>query len=445
MNILWIEDFGGTLSSGTETLELMFKGLLSFDDWDEDELSLIKKPSDLADYCLQQNSVHRIYLCRHYFDYLNFKAGHSVINEIDVIITDIRLDNLSTEAFNLDIPEAYTDKQKFHENGGFYIFNDLIHLGVPVERMCFMTGEKNSFKAFEEKCSEIYIPKVKAFEKNDADFEKLREWINKQASDYVTLRRGIIEGCQYIAKNLNQNKLHFNKLIGEAEKQVTLEGMRDYLGVLANFLPLREPIDKETIYKLFIRTLAHEWEAAEPRKIRDFAWVMKSTRNWIAHNSNLFDALDEQMVAYLFMINMRVMFNFNNDVQAYEKKLLKLFDADALPEQLFRNKNESRLISKPVKKAYCDLKNLVIDEHVQDAFPFGALANNIQESNSSCRNDKDLFTKLLYQMFWLNTSRPIVNTGRKRNVLEIQFKNFNYAKDPYCFEIARHIYKHSFS
>jgi hypothetical protein len=83
--------------------------------------------------------------------------------------------------------------------------------------------------------------------------------------------------------------------------------------------------------------------------------------------------------------------------------------------------------------------------NVQDGFYFNELANNIQQSNSSFRNDKQLFNKLLYQMFWLTTSNPFVDTGYKRNLLEIKFWNFNYAEKPYLFELARHIYNRSFS
>lgn len=441
MNILWIEDFGGTLSSGTETLESMFKGLLSFDEWDEDSLNLIKSPQDLENFCKDQKSNHCIYLCRNYFDYVEFKANHAILNEIDLVISDINLENRAHVSLDLDIPEAYADnKTKFHANAGFFIFNDLIYLGFPEKRMCFMTGEKNSLKDFTKKCSEIYMPEVIPFEKTDADYENLRDWIKKQESDYVKLRRGIIEGCNHL-KTLSEAKLDFNSFINETDKQISLNDMRDYLGILANFLPLRVPDNKTAFYKLFLRTLAHEWEAA--KEVTALAWIMKSTRNWMAHNSNLFDALDEQMVAYLFIINMRLMFNLGNDVLPYEKKLFSLFNKEALSDQEFRPISTNRLM--PVSKAYRDLKNLVQDENVKDAFPFGALANNIQESNSSYRNDKALFTKLLYQMFWLNTSKPKVSTGKQRNVLEIQFFNFNYAQEPYLFELARHIYNRSFS
>lgn len=448
MNLLWIEDFGGGLPTGTQTLESMFKGLLGFDEWDEDSLNLIKSPQDLEDFCQQQNSQHCIYLCRNYFDYLEFKANHAILNEIDAVITDINLDNRKHVSLDSPVPEAYTDnKTKFHENAGFFIFNDLIRLGIPEKRMCFMTGQDDSLDDFEKECTKLYMLPVEGFKKG-ADYEKLRDWIKERESDYIKLRRGIIKGCQYL-KKLNQPPTAFNQF-QESGKETNLDEIHDYLQILENFLPLREPDDKATCYKLFLRTLTHEWESAKPEKIKKLAWIMKSTRNWITHNSNLFNALDEEMLAYLFIINMRVMFDFDEKVESYEKMLLNLFVEDAVSEIDFKTKTTNKLI--PFSKAYLELKNLVLDErrdksqkiNVQDGFYFNELANNIQQSNSSFKNDKPLFTRLLYQMFWLTTSNPYVDTGYKRNLLEIKFWDFKYPEKTYLFELARHIYSRSF-
>lgn len=190
----------------------------------------------------------------------------------------------------------------------------------------------------------------------------------------------------------------------------------------------------------------HEWEAAD--FIKDEAWIMKCTRNWITHNSTLFNELDETIVAYLFMINMRLMFSFDKAVQPYEKILLNLFKDDDLPK-LDTFKNQAASKSFPLSKAYLELKNLVLDErqknnNIHDGFYFNELANNLQQINSSVRNDKQLFYKLLYQMFWLSTSNPFISTGNRRNLLEIKFWDFEYHKKPYLFELAWHIYSRSF-
>jgi hypothetical protein len=455
MNILWIEDFGG-LQAGKNILNQMFGDLLGFDAWNNDLFSLKNKPSDLNEFCTQQKSLHTIYLCRNYFDYAEFKENHTILNEIDAVIIDVRLDNGEHVDLEKDAPAPYTDKSKFHENGGFYIFNDLIHLGVSAEKMCFMTAETSTVKGFEDKCTEIYMPKVTAFEKIDVDYKELRKWLAEQELPYTKLRRGIIEGCSHIVKLIEEKKLTsdnlgFNGFISEPEKQVSIEDMRDYVEVLEKFLPLREPSDKASLYKLFIRTIAHEWEAADPKKIKGLAWIMKNARNWIVHNPTLFNELDENTLAYLFIINIRLMFDIDEAVQGYEKILLNLFVEDAVSEIDFKTKTANKLI--PFSKAYLELKNLVLDErrdksqkiNVQDGFYFNELANNIQQSNSSFRNNKQLFTKLLYQMFWLTTSNPFVDTGYKRNLLEIKFWDFKYPEKTYLFELARHIHNRSFS
>ena len=151
--------------------------------------------------------MHCVFLCRHYFDYVEFKANNELAKRIDAVIIDIRLDN--NIDFDQPIPNGSNDpqeKEKFHINAGFYIFNDLVHLGFPAEKMCFMTGEKNSFSGFKKQCDDIYIPEVIGFEKSDAEFGKLRQWIKERESDYAILRRGIIEGCDYLKSHIENRR-----------------------------------------------------------------------------------------------------------------------------------------------------------------------------------------------------------------------------------------------
>ncbi len=454
MNILWIEDFGG-LQAGKNILNQMFGELLGFDTWDNDLFSLKTKPSDLNEFCTQQKSLHTLYLCRNYFDYAEFKENHAILNEIDAVIIDVRLDNGEHVDLEKDIPAPYTDKSKFHENGGFYIFNDLIHLGVPAELMCFMTGEKNSIDDFKEKCSAIYIPEVKAFEKKDAEYENLRIWIKKQASDYLKLRRGIIEGCRQL-KELKE-KLRFDKFSADEKKPAFLD-IDDYLKVLENFLPLREPSDKATLYKLFIRILAHEWEeSVEPKKIDNdqttlaFSWIMKMTRNWMAHNSTaIFNNLTEQDVAYLFICNMRAIFDLGVDVKNYEKNLFLLF-----------NKSEE---SEAFKASELIVKEKRIPLVKQYVSYFNERTKRIQVHNilHDLQNDKtklkakgdDFFITGLYHSFWFLTSEhddkkdKAVENNRNPNQVYISrhytFYCFDYAQSEFLLKFSSHIYSRSF-
>ena len=449
MNILWIEDFGGTLSSGTDTLESMFKNLLSFDDWDEDELNLIKRPTDLKKFCEQQKSVHRIHLCRNYFDYIAFKAAHSITHEIDTIISDIRLDNIAAEQFNSPIPDAYlSDKRKFHENGGFYIFNDLIHLGVPAERICFMTGEKNSFKSFEEKCTEIYTPKVTAFEKSDADYEKLRDWLTAQQSSYAILRRGIIKGCDFLKSHVEKDdhNIQFRDFIKIENNQPTIEivttDIKNYLDTLSQFLLLKQPIEQaiNIQYRLLLRTLAHEWEDnIEPKRLKEkyagnvskihdiytFAGLMKLTRNWVSH-ANLLEPLDHQTIAFLFMVNMRAMFKLPKEIQCYEAILLSCINPATV------NNIDTKMLNDDISYTEKGIDEILTGLNINESGHFGKKINAIYRQNTGNPDaEEHNFKQFLLHYFWMNQKSDI--------------RNLTASSNEFLPTFARHIYSRSFS
>ncbi len=408
---------------------------------------------------------------------LSFQDGLGFIRQnlskIDYIILDIDLAAYSKgDSINADVLvllETFQDYQKPVDEtedeqlleqkcadlkalAGYFLYTELVvELGFPKQHILFCSnhGENSISTRDAFKAAKIALPTI--YEKSAPE---VQAWVKAcYENPYSRLRRGIIEGCQYV-KKLVDDKLYFNEYIKKNER-VKPEDILNYLDVIENFLPLREPINKTALYKLFIRTLSHEWEAADTirsdknKKDASLAWVLRYTRHWITHNSNLFSELDEKMVAYLFMVNLRVMFNSDDDsLQHYEKMLLNLFAEDALSEAQFKTIIGNKLI--PISKAYLDINNIVLDEKhngiiIQDAFYFNELANNIQLSSSSLRNDKQLFTKLLYQMFWLVTSNPYIDKSNKRNLLEIKFWDFNYAEKPYLTELARHIYNAGFS
>lgn len=454
MNILWIEDFGGGLDRGTATLNLMFQDLISFENWDEDELSLLGKPSDLENFFKENSALHCVFLCRQYFDYAAFKANNELARKVDAVIIDIRLDN--KVVFDLPIPNDSPENEKFHINAGFYIFNDLVHLGFPAEKMCFMTGEKGSFGDFKKQCDDIYIPEVIGFEKSDAEYGKLRQWVKEQESDYAILRRGIIEGCRQL-KELKE-KLRFDKFSKDDAKPAFLDA-DDYLDVLENFLPLREPSNKAALYKLFIRTLAHEWEeSVEPNKIDNdqttlaFSWVMKMTRNWMAHNSTaIFKNLAEQDVAYLFICNMRAIFDLGSETKDYEKNLFLLFNKSEESEAF----KEAELIVKekriPLVKHFVSYFNEKT-KRIQVHNILHELQNN--KAKLKAKGD-DFFITGLYHSFWFLTSEhddkkdKALENNRNPNQVYISrhytFNFFDYAQSEFLLKFSSHIYNRSFS
>jgi hypothetical protein len=361
--------------------------------------------------------------------------------------------------FDQPIPNGSNDpqeKEKFHNNAGFYIFNDLVHLGFPAEKMCFMTGEQSSFSGFKIKCDAIYIPEAVGFEKSDAEYGNLRQWIKKRESDYAILRRGIIEGCRQL-KELKE-KLRFDKFSKDNKKPAFLDA-DDYLNVLANFLPMREPRNKAPLYKLFIRTLAHEWEeSVVPKKIDDdqttlaFSWIMKMTRNWMAHNSTaIFNNQTEQDVAYLFICNMRAIFNLGNDAMDYEKKLFLLFNKSEESETF----KESEMIIKE--------KRIPLVKHFVSYFNEKTKRTQVHNILHDLQNDKaklkvkgdDFFITGLYHSFWFLTSE---HDDKKDEAVEnncnpnqgyisrhYTFNFFDYTQSEFLLKFSSHIYNRSFS
>ncbi len=459
-HFLWIEDFD---NSPKATASNVLGSLFDDSYFSEDKRQLRKN--------LKQYGV---------FIELSFQDGLSFIRQqlhkIDYVILDINLPAISEgDSINDAVLKLLTDFQAYQkqadekedeqlltekckelrEIAGFYLYTELVvELGFPKDHILFCSNHGEEVKSIKEAFESAKIALPPIYEKANP---KVQQWVKtRYENPYSHLRRGIIEARQY----LKTQKLRFNDFIKDSEKQVNPADMQDYLGVLENFLPLREPSDKAGLYKLFIRTLVHEWEAAD--FIKGEAWIMKCTRNWITHNSTLFNALDEAMVAYLFMINMRLMFSFDESVQPYEKMLLNLFaKEDLLDTDAFKNQNKNKLI--PFKTPYLNLREIVSKENdiidtknkqkstenkkkisfIKDAIYFNEIANNLQQSESDRRNDKKLFIKVLYQMLFLNLSIPRITIG-KGKTLEITFKDFDYAEKPYLFELARHIYNRSF-
>ncbi|RKZ35963.1 MAG: hypothetical protein DRQ41_15160 [Gammaproteobacteria bacterium] len=149
-----------------------------------------------------------------------------------------------------------------------------------------------------------------------------------------------------VVSSFTENDIPFSQFCSKKNRQnVTAQNMRDYLETLQNFLPRREPDDAKQLYKLFVRTLSHEWEDdfspdnLQESKFSDkntfkrqkmFGSIIKCTRNWTAH-TQIFDKLCERDVAFLFIVAMRAMFKLSDKTERYENLLLQL--TDKLPKQ----------------------------------------------------------------------------------------------------------------
>jgi hypothetical protein len=91
--------------------------------------------------------------------------------------------------------------------------------------------------------------------------------------------------------------------------------------------------------------LAHQWDAvthekniADPALLSYFT-VMKTLRNWLSHIDDKLDKIDEKLLAFLFIVNMRAMYGEKINIDL-ENQLLELIGQPAAyinPDQLQRH------------------------------------------------------------------------------------------------------------
>ncbi|MCF7988768.1 MAG: hypothetical protein K9L60_14560 [Methylovulum sp.] len=452
---LWVEDFE---NSPKVTASNVFGSVFDDSLFFEDKRALKKS--------LKNQGV---------FIELSFQDGWGVIaadleKQIDYVILDIDLPAHSGDGINdeiLELLETFEDYQKLADEAedeallekkcaelkaraGFYLYTKLVmDLGFPKQNILFCSNHAENNKTILAAFAMAKLASPQIYQKSHP---YVQDWVkSRYENPYSRLRRGIIEGCRYL-KSLPQDKLRFNKFIKENERQANKDDIDDYLDVLANFLPLLEPENSAPLYKLFIRTLAHEWEAAEPQRLEGknelfaFSWIMKMTRNWSAH-SRIFTQLNASDVAYLFIVNMRTMFDLDDESLAYERHLLSLLAAitpDDMREKSGQNFNSRKL---PLVETYATALNKY--GNTWQAINFHDALNNLQKSNSKTE-DSAFFIKGLYQIFWFLTSVGHVyipeDQEKIKNFtkLNYQFKYFDYQKSDYLFELARHIYSRSF-
>ncbi|MBE0435162.1 MAG: hypothetical protein IBX56_05090, partial [Methylomicrobium sp.] len=230
---------------------------------------------------------------------IDLPAFDEVINE-EVLQLLETFENYQKQEDETDDEQALqTACSELKNIAGFYLYTKLVvEMGFPKQHILFCSNHADKTESILEafKAAKIALPKI--YEKADLFVQNWTK--DRYQNPYSRLRRGIIEACRHL-KNLPEDRYRFRRFINETEKQPGLDDVHDYLDVLANFLPLREPEQPAVFYKLLIRTLAHEWEAAEPQRLGQnelyaFSWIMKMTRNWSAH-SKIFERLEAQDVA----------------------------------------------------------------------------------------------------------------------------------------------------
>ncbi len=458
---LWIEDFENNPQAATENVFGSILQNAKIPETKEAIKAFLKSPK------------YRVLIELTFWDGWQFIHEPQQLSQVDYILLDIDLDVLGDDDEEddrlLDILKLYEyqpseDKgqdtqsyiaatQNLKKVAGYQLYVELVmKLGFPAEHILFCSNHGNEMRKIQEAftTAKMQLPQIISKKEKTA----LADWItDKRDNAYMVLRRGIIEGCQRISSLIEEHPefIQFGEFVkqenGVAVREVTVKDMQAYLETLQNGLPLREPEDKPQFYKLFLRTLTHEWDSADPRLQKEdkvnftFGWIMKHARNWATHTTVL-DDLAAQDVAFLFVVAMRAMFKLGTAPQAYESYLLSLFE-----------ENPDLEIKKiPLAATYSRVKRTLLKEkRTADALYFDQMLKNMVNHNI----EYDYVTGL-FQIFWHGLAPARLATDRQgrvshEGVIFVYKYSFDIShgfgqadKKGFLFKLARRIYNRSF-
>ncbi len=313
--------------------------------------------------------------------------------------------------------------------------------------------EKDTYNRFCDSFKKSLVCPPKGIHKGLNVTKHLNEWLEKhEKNTYLVLRRGIIEGCKYLKKLIKENddNIQLRSFVKGTKKnnpviEILTTDIENYLDTVAQFLPVRKPDAINEEYRLFLRTLVHEWEQnIDPQElprekygsdIHTFAWLSKQTRNWVSH-AKLLEPLNSEIIAFLFLVNMRAIFKLPVEIQSYEQILLKcisknpanFIDNDELEERINDSKInvDSILESIPLIEKIDKCGKLVNREKTYfEKRYFSEKINDIYLHNTGKTKNHD-YQAFLFQLFWAN----------QQNYLADLTAN----SDDFLPTLARHIY-----
>ncbi len=463
-HFLWVEDFKASETNREEnivssTVDLVFGSILDSQElWKE---LAEEDPNDAQEFLAEKG----IFLKLSLLEALEFIHDPDELSKIDFVVLDVdmplRRDGQNDKNNYLpDLIEQYGSEEALKKIAGYQIYTELvIELGFPKAHILFCSNHAEYFDELKNKFSSANIklplssnPSKPFLEKNDK--EDITQWLKNAHCDYFVLRRGIIEGCRFLKCLVEQDdtNIQFRDFIKIEDNQPTIEipnsDIQNYLDTLSTFLVLKEPKKENTIiqYRLFLRTLVHEWEEnidpnaiKKGRRYKDeniydihtYAWLSKMARNWTSH-ANLLDPLNPQIIVFLFMVNMRAMFKLPKKVQPYEIILLSCTPKIPIDKKSLRT--SIGLLEQNINEVLSGLKipefKMDEDEKAWDKH-FGEKINDIYRQETGSPNaEEHKFKMFLLQYFWVNQKKHI--------------DTLTSSSDDFLPLLARHIYKDSF-
>ncbi|MEI6708002.1 MAG: hypothetical protein WCK96_12810 [Methylococcales bacterium] len=398
-HFLWVEDFNISETKRSEnivssTVSSVFGSIL-----DNKELSerLAEEDENDAQDFLEEKGI---FLKLNLLEALEFINDPKELSKIDFVVLDVDMPLENGQRDNNNylpiLIEQYKSEDALRKIAGYQIYTELvIELGFPKSHILFCSNHASYFEELKSKFASANIkppispnPNEPFLRKEDKEF--INQWLDAAHLDYFVLRRGIIEACNYL-----ENKT------SDAELQ-------EYFFGLKRYLPLKEPnpTEKESIYLHLVRAIVHDWDdkghPIPDRRVNPIGntlgWLLRTARNWLAHDS-LLNNFDEKTIAFIFLINVRLLANLEDDkLEPFELKLLSLFDKNTLSQAEI---NKLKTFYKEAIEV-CQNNNLnFINKY------YNQLVNDFHENSIvNCDYTKLLFRVFMFAIYQQNPSFP---------------------------------------
>ncbi len=371
MKIAWVEDdktvMPALVRDVVELLDKMNGSKKLIDEFREyKKLSQnVISPENLKDFFVTY-SLHRFEWFDSYAS-MNAAIDKQCAYKWDVVIIDLNLEQRFDKTKTKVVPTT----------AGFALYIQLLRSGFPAERIVFFTANSNQFQALNEVATAYDIPPPRSFDKLN-EVNNLTTWLRGHLDNKeLTLRRGIVDGCEFVALLLQKEKdngLRINNFAFEGDGTIDAEAVLDWLEIWPRLLPDLEARDKEKKrYSPFMLALLSLWDKkANPSKERGFnvtPFILTHARNWIAHGKALHD-ITFVGTAFLFLLATRGLVKLPAKIQHYEKVILSIFpkgiDPDAQMEQWLRNisSQQQKLTISEIEQTKIELSKLIKQEEI---------------------------------------------------------------------------------
>lgn len=361
MNILWIEDEPKPIEDGIKTLaELMEGGII---DKLDNFLANNNTSNENLKRFFQENTTHGLQWYADYGDAKKAITKESILDS-DVVILDLNLGNGTDGDVNL-------------ERAGFALYVQLIKCGFPSDHIAFFTGNQNELNELIKSAALLGIPAPTSFLKAESKIEeKFKAWVKMYLeNDELTLRRGILEGCNWLSTLLHKHpetELRINDFSRPGDDNIGREEILDWLEIWPKLMP--ELISKEKKrYTSFLFVLLSLWDKkakkdAEKNAEKGFnviPFILTNARNWIAHGKGLHNEATPQGMAFIYLLATRGILRItSNETLRHEKILLELFP-DAIKPNEDISKNQLDKIRKDTLSCAQDAIESLEDKDIE--------------------------------------------------------------------------------